>query len=137
MYPCTSSKHPILQDDLYRADYYQSLMEFREQTYQRLKKYSKQQFFKTEHYLQGGYTIIQCGVALNHQTFSLVAARSGSLPVHLCLHGSLDVIAAFVSGSPHLALFILPHFSSKHCHIHTICSGYVQIHGVSWLASKC
>jgi hypothetical protein len=48
-----SAHRIVVQDDLYRADYYQSLMEFREQTYQRLQKYAAQQFFKTHHYLSG------------------------------------------------------------------------------------
>ena len=41
------------QDDLYRPNYYQSLMEFREQTLQRLQKFVDQRFFKTMDYLTG------------------------------------------------------------------------------------
>jgi acyl-CoA oxidase len=43
----------LLQDDLYRPNHYQSLMEFRAQTLERLKKFANQRFFKTEDYLKG------------------------------------------------------------------------------------
>ena len=42
-----------MQDDLYKPNFYQSLMEFRAQTLERLKLFAQQRFFKTEHYLSG------------------------------------------------------------------------------------
>jgi hypothetical protein len=42
-----------LQDDIYRPNYYQSLMEFREQTLQRLKKFVAQKFFSVRDYNSG------------------------------------------------------------------------------------
>lgn len=44
-----------MQDDLYRPNYYQSLMEFRAQTLARLEKYAAQRFFKTEDYLASAH----------------------------------------------------------------------------------
>ena len=44
-----------LQDDLYKPNYYQGLMDFREQTLQRLQKYVDQRFFQTMDYLKGDY----------------------------------------------------------------------------------
>lgn len=45
----------VMQDDLYKPNYYQSLMDFREQTLQRLQKYVDQRFFKTMDYLKGQF----------------------------------------------------------------------------------
>ena len=42
-----------LQDDLYKPNHYLSLMEFREQTLQRLKKFCEQRFFSVADYTQG------------------------------------------------------------------------------------
>ena len=42
-----------LQDDLYQPNHYLSLMEFREQTLQRLKKFCEQRFFSVADYTQG------------------------------------------------------------------------------------
>ena len=44
---------PVLQDDLYRQNFYLNLMEFRELTLQRLKKFVEQRFFSVSDYLQG------------------------------------------------------------------------------------
>lgn len=43
----------MLQDDLYRQNFYLNLMEFRELTLQRLKKFVEQRFFSVSDYLQG------------------------------------------------------------------------------------
>jgi hypothetical protein len=43
----------FFQDELYRPNYYQSLMEFRAQTLERLKKFAAQRFFRTHDYLTG------------------------------------------------------------------------------------
>ena len=43
----------MLQDDLYRQNFYLNLMEFRELTLQRLKKFVDQHFFSVQDYLQG------------------------------------------------------------------------------------
>jgi hypothetical protein len=50
-----------VQDDLYRPNYYQSLMEFRSQTLQRLQAFAEQRFFKTEDYLK---SVLPCGSLL-------------------------------------------------------------------------
>lgn len=42
-----------MQDDIYKADYYLSLMDFRELTLQRLKHFVDQHFFSVRDYLQG------------------------------------------------------------------------------------
>jgi hypothetical protein len=42
-----------LQADIYKPNYYQSLMEFRALTLTRLRKFTEQKFFKTEDYLKG------------------------------------------------------------------------------------
>ncbi len=42
-----------MQDDIYKADYYLSLMDFRELTLQRLKHFVDQHFFSVKDYLQG------------------------------------------------------------------------------------
>lgn len=44
--------YEFLKDPLYKPDYYLSLLEFREQTLQRLKKFVDQKFFSTRDYLQ-------------------------------------------------------------------------------------
>ena len=44
---------PPLQDDIYRQNYYLSLMEFRELTMQRLRKFVDQRFFSVFDYLEG------------------------------------------------------------------------------------
>jgi hypothetical protein len=41
------------QDDIYRQNFYLSLMEFRELTLQRLKKFVDQRFFSVFDYLEG------------------------------------------------------------------------------------
>ena len=41
------------QDDLYRPNHYQSMLDFREQTLQRLKKFVDQRFFSVKDYIQG------------------------------------------------------------------------------------
>jgi acyl-CoA oxidase len=46
----------VLQDDLYKPDHYQSLMEFRSQTLERLKKFAAQRFFRTQDYLDGAHS---------------------------------------------------------------------------------
>ena len=43
----------MVQDDLYKPDYYLSLLDFREQTLQRLKKFCEQRFFSTADYTKG------------------------------------------------------------------------------------
>ena len=43
----------MLQDDLYKPDYYLSLPDFREVTLQRLKKFCEQRFFSTADYTRG------------------------------------------------------------------------------------
>lgn len=48
----TSSCCCHLQDDLYKPNYYQALMDFREQTLQRLQKFVDQHFFQTMDYLK-------------------------------------------------------------------------------------
>ncbi len=45
--------HTRWQDDIYRPNYYQSLMEFREQTLQRLQKFVAQKFFSVRDYVNG------------------------------------------------------------------------------------
>lgn len=45
--------HTCWQDDIYRPNYYQSLMEFREQTLQRLQKFVAQKFFSVRDYVNG------------------------------------------------------------------------------------
>ena len=42
-----------MQDDIYKADYYLSLMDFRELTLKRLKHFVDQHFFSVKDYLQG------------------------------------------------------------------------------------
>ncbi len=42
-----------MQDDIYKADYYLSLLDFRELTLQRLKHFVDQKFFSVFDYLQG------------------------------------------------------------------------------------
>lgn len=41
------------QDDIYKPEYYCSLMEFRDLTLKRLQKYVQQRFFSVEDYLRG------------------------------------------------------------------------------------
>jgi hypothetical protein len=41
------------QDDIYKQEYYLSLMDFRELTLKRLQKYVQQRFFSVEDYLNG------------------------------------------------------------------------------------
>lgn len=50
-----SDKYSIasFQDDLYKPNYYQGLMEFRAQTLARLQKFTAQRFFRTQDYLDG------------------------------------------------------------------------------------
>ena len=44
---------PDLQEPIYQPNHYLSLMEFREQTLQRLKKFTEQRFFSSRDYLRG------------------------------------------------------------------------------------
>lgn len=55
-YPATTTvkhRNARSQDDLFKPNYYQSLMEFRAQTLQRLQKFAAQRFFRTQDYLDG------------------------------------------------------------------------------------
>lgn len=61
-----------LQDPLYRPNYYQSLLDFREQTYQRLVLFSAQKFFKTEDYLKSTLLrLLHPEPAVQHRSASL------------------------------------------------------------------
>ena len=51
--PSSQLAATLLQDDIYRQNYYLSLMEFRELTMQRLKKFVDQRFFSVFDYLEG------------------------------------------------------------------------------------
>ena len=55
MTPHSQLQHPkgCLQDEIYKPNYYQSLMDFRQQTLERLQHFAAQHFFKTEDYLKG------------------------------------------------------------------------------------
>ena len=49
---------PDLQEPIYQPNHYLSLMEFREQTLQRLKKFTEQRFFSSRDYLRGD--LLEC-----------------------------------------------------------------------------
>ena len=49
-----------MQADIYKADYYLSLLDFRELTLQRLKHYVDQHFFSVFDYLQGKGWQLNC-----------------------------------------------------------------------------
>jgi hypothetical protein len=113
--------HLILQDDLYRADYYQPLMQFRDQTYQRLKKYAAQKFFMTHHYLSGA--------PLSH------SARS-----NLCWQGEkTGEWKGFVLCSSSMQSSLAKQSLWSYCDMVPVShrGGDVQIHDVSWLALRC
>lgn len=59
-----------MQDDIYKPDYYLSLLDFRELTLQRLKHFVDQKFFSVFDYLQGKPTPASCTAS------DLVAADS-------------------------------------------------------------
>lgn len=47
------AEQACLQDDIYQPNFYLSLLEFRELTLQRLKKFTDQRFFSTADYIRG------------------------------------------------------------------------------------
>ena len=49
----SASAYTAMQDDIYKPDYYLSLLDFRELTLQRLKHFVNQKFFSVSDYLQG------------------------------------------------------------------------------------
>lgn len=73
----------FLKDDMYRPNYYQSLMEFREQTLQRLKKFANQRFFDVRDYVQNPRQFMAALESLAWCDYSL-AIKAG---VHFTLCG--------------------------------------------------
>lgn len=51
--------HTHVQDPIYEPNHYLSLMDERELTLQRLKRFVAQRFFSVKDYMQGGYE--SCG----------------------------------------------------------------------------
>ena len=68
----------MLQDDLYQPNHYLSLMEFREQTLQRLKKFCEQRFFSVADYTKG----------VHLQAAS--CARNNAYAMHICVCQATD-----------------------------------------------
>ncbi|KXZ54879.1 hypothetical protein GPECTOR_4g951 [Gonium pectorale] len=75
--------YEFLKDDLYRPNHYQSMMDFREQTLQRLKKFVAQKFFSVRDYINDPRRFIAALECLMYADYSL-AIKAG---VHFTLCG--------------------------------------------------
>ncbi|EFJ48478.1 hypothetical protein VOLCADRAFT_104659 [Volvox carteri f. nagariensis] len=75
--------YEFLKDDLYRPNHYQGLMEFREQTLQRLKKFVAQKFFSVRDYTNEPRRFMAALESLMYADYSL-AIKAG---VHFTLCG--------------------------------------------------
>ena len=68
-----------MQDDIYKPDYYSSLLDFRELTLQRLKHFVKQKFFSVFDYLQGKPIATSCTAVDFDALFSSVISPSADV----------------------------------------------------------